>query len=74
MAALIVFLSRLGMFNSFMTFVLICSLILFLSSSFWMNSLILRLIVEFQWFLMALSVLPGKNFAMIAHLFPRLGY
>lgn len=28
------------------------------------------LIVEFQWFLMQLSVLPGKNLEMMAHLFP----
>jgi hypothetical protein len=37
-----------------------------------MKSLIFLLIVEFQWFLIALSVLPGRNFAMMAHLFPRL--
>jgi len=29
-----------------------------------------RLRVEFQWFLMALSVLPGRSLAMAAHLFP----
>lgn len=33
---------------------------------------ILRQIVEFQWFLMALSVLPGKYLEMWAHLFPSL--
>lgn len=29
-----------------------------------------RLIVLFQWFLMALSVRPGKSFAILAHWFP----
>jgi len=29
-----------------------------------------RLRVEFQWFLMALSVLPGRSLAMAAHLLP----
>ncbi len=31
-----------------------------------------RFIVEFQWFLMALSVLPGNHLAIKAHLFPTL--
>jgi len=31
-----------------------------------------RLIVAFQWFLMAFSVQPGMNLAMSAHLLPRL--
>jgi hypothetical protein len=30
----------------------------------------LRLSVEFQWFLTALSVRPGRSFAMTAHLLP----
>jgi hypothetical protein len=30
----------------------------------------LRRIVEYQWFLMALSVLPGRSFAISAHLLP----
>ena len=30
----------------------------------------IRLKVEFQWFLIALSVLPGRSFAIDAHLFP----
>lgn len=33
-----------------------------------------RFIVEFQWFLIALSVLPGSHFAIKAHLFPNLKY
>ena len=31
-----------------------------------------RLIFEFQWFFIALSVLPGKNREIFAHLFPNL--
>ena len=31
-----------------------------------------RFIVEFQWFFIALSVLPGSHFAIKAHLFPTL--
>jgi hypothetical protein len=34
----------------------------------------LRLSVEFQWFLMALSVRPESNLAMVAHLFPNLAW
>lgn len=34
-------------------------------------NLSLLLMVLFQWFLMQLSVLPGRNFAMMAHLFPK---
>lgn len=33
-----------------------------------------RDIVEFQWFLIALSVLPGRYLEMRAHLFPNLKY
>lgn len=34
------------------------------------RSMLRRLRVEFQWFLIALSVLPGKRRAITAHLFP----
>lgn len=34
---------------------------------------IFRQMVEFQWFLMALSVRPGRYFEMRAHLLPYLG-
>ncbi|MFS7958076.1 hypothetical protein Hanom_Chr07g00673931 [Helianthus anomalus] len=37
----------------------------------WMR---LRLRVEFQWFLIALSVLPCKSFAINAHLFPWIAW
>jgi hypothetical protein len=30
--------------------------------------------VEFQWFFIELSVLPGKHLAIKAHLFPNLNY
>ena len=36
------------------------------------SALTRRRIVEFQWFLMALSVLPGRSFAISAHLLPKL--
>lgn len=36
----------------------------------WPPSETRRLIVEFQWFLIALSVRPGSRFAISAHLFP----
>lgn len=35
-----------------------------------LSSVNLRLSVEFQWFFIALSVLPGRSFAIDAHLFP----
>ena len=40
------------------------------SWGFWRRSFLL--IVEFQWFLMELSVLPGRSLAICAHLFPYL--
>jgi hypothetical protein len=44
------------------------------STSCWFCSLRFLLMVEFQWFLMELSVLPGRHLAMSAHLLPNLYY
>ena len=71
-AALIVLFSRFGMLSSSIMSVFICSPIRFCRSSFCLKCFIFRFIVEFQWFLMALSVLPGKNLAMMAQRFPSL--
>jgi len=40
----------------------------------WHCILSFLLMVEFQWFLMELSVLPGNNLAIIAHLLPYLNW
>ena len=40
----------------------------------WHCILIFLFMVEFQWFLMELSVLPGNNLAIMAHLLPYLNW